>query len=1266
MSGFGRGVRVGAAVVALGFWVAGPQATGVAAADTTDGSSADAGAKARADTRAGAHTRTPNGPRTDSDRGERASRTGVAPAAAAANKSDRRPVPAAAVTVPVAVVAAGDLARLPAVAPVVAQPVSAPVAAAPVAQPVPAAGAQTLGAAGSLRGASLGTLDGGLNWPGLPGSPVADFMAGALLLARRTTAQSTQTAQASQTLVVSTLADAGAGSLRQAIINANAAGGDSEITFSVAGTIRVGATALPAVLAPGTVIDATTAPGYAGAPVVRIDFENTAGLTLAASASDSQILGLSLVDASGAGVTIAASDTIVNGNYIGLWGDGSTVEANHGDGILVVAGADGNIIGTGSLSTFVLANVISGNRGNGVTIAGGTANTVAANYIGTDVTGTSPRSNWGNGIQLTAGAAGNLIGGVVSGGNDPTDGVFYVPPQGNLISANFGNGVLIDAAATGNQLSGNFIGTSALGSSPLGNNGDGVAIVEADGNRLVGTTSLQNPFVFYNVVSGNRGNGLRITDSDNTVVHASFFGVGADNSSAVPNFGNGMLVTGNSQFVDAGGEIPLGNVMSGNYRNGIEVRDTAGGVISFNNFVGQVAFGGALPNLQAGIRITSSNPNFDPGDTTTWNRIRTSLVGGNIGNGIEFLGDAYGAEVTETAVGTTNTIRGALPNQRNGILIGDNANTIAIGGFQPSVEEAGSNFSVYSSGNYGYGIVFAGNAHDISVFDTRVGLGGGAEIDTASKLPNGKGGILIGRGTYNITIGGPRDAVNPGLRYFNEIVANTGNGVTAEGTVNLRLLGNTISGNTASGVVLKNTPDAVVGAPLAGNTITRNGRYGIYAGGRLTDSIIQSSTISENGSTGVRLSWARDITVGGTDLIRLNTITDNNGWGILATGYSRGTTISANNVSGNTRGNVNTTFTFGMTVAPPTVSYSLTQGVTDSAGDTLSVDGWQGLSTAGTPGQYLISGTTANPNGNGASAGLLYSGPITTVGGTGYVMLMPDQGTATTFSTTTYSADALADGQLRIVGTYTNTGATNELGFVFTGTVDDLATPANYTSLPFPTSSATWNVPHSTSGGLVVGNYDSSTFEGKPAGAGRAYIYDAVNQTYLVPNFVYPGSAGNTAYGIWWNGGTSYTIVGGYSNLPVNNLLEPRVPLSEALLVDFDSATGRFSNWTSYRYTDPVTGFSGITHFEGVSGVEPGKYTMAAVALVEGVPVAGFVTVFRRPDGSFGDLLWTSLTPPVSGSTPFADSVYGNAVVGIAPTAGAVNAYQAVVVPSSG
>lgn len=106
---------------------------------------------------------------------------------------------------------------------------------------------------------------------------------------------------------------------------------------------------------------------------MRVDFQNTQGLVIGGSADESQILGLSLVDAAVAGVTIAASDTILTGNYIGVREDGRTVEANRGDGILLTAGADGNIIGNLSPWNFVLANVISGNRGNGITIAGGSA-----------------------------------------------------------------------------------------------------------------------------------------------------------------------------------------------------------------------------------------------------------------------------------------------------------------------------------------------------------------------------------------------------------------------------------------------------------------------------------------------------------------------------------------------------------------------------------------------------------------------------------------------------------------------------------------------------------------------------------------------------------------------------------------------------------------------------------------------------------------------------------------------------------------------------
>jgi hypothetical protein len=73
---------------------------------------------------------------------------------------------------------------------------------------------------------------------------------------------------------------------------------------------------------------------------------------------------------------------------------------------------------------------------------------------------------------------------------------------------------LIDTNSRNNQLNGNFIGTTADGDSALGNAIDGVHINGADGNALIGCTFVENPFAYYNVVSGNGANGLHITDSN--------------------------------------------------------------------------------------------------------------------------------------------------------------------------------------------------------------------------------------------------------------------------------------------------------------------------------------------------------------------------------------------------------------------------------------------------------------------------------------------------------------------------------------------------------------------------------------------------------------------------------------------------------------------------------------------------------------------------------------------------------------------------------
>src|SRR5689334_16366933 len=70
---------------------------------------------------------------------------------------------------------------------------------------------------------------------------------------------------------VTTTADSGAGSLRQAVMDANGFAGSDVITFSIPGsgvhTITLTSGALPQLTQPVS-IDGTTQPGYAGTPLI--------------------------------------------------------------------------------------------------------------------------------------------------------------------------------------------------------------------------------------------------------------------------------------------------------------------------------------------------------------------------------------------------------------------------------------------------------------------------------------------------------------------------------------------------------------------------------------------------------------------------------------------------------------------------------------------------------------------------------------------------------------------------------------------------------------------------------------------------------------------------------------------------------------------------------------------------------------------------------------------------------------------------------------
>jgi hypothetical protein len=570
-------------------------------------------------------------------------------------------------------------------------------------------------------------------------------------------------------------------------------------------------------------LDATTAPTYAGtAPVVEVNANQNGGLIFATGSAGSQLLGLAVDNASGNGVTLNAGSITLNGNYIGLNLAGAA-SGNAGDGVYVSSTSSNNVIGlNASGASGVVANVISGNAGNGLSLHGSSGNVVAANRIGTNAAGAAAIGNAGNGIWVTAGSNYNEIGGTAfvdaatGATNNPTGNkgtvtpVFVVPPLGNLVSGNGQAGILIDTNSQSNALNGNFIGTTANGDAALGNATDGVWINGAPNNALVGCQFFNNPFVYYNVVDGNGANGLHITSASQTTVQGNFFGISANNATAVKNVGDGILVDGSSSSTLVGGVIPLGNVAAGNGLNGIEVTGTSSGFVSFNTFAGLQAFGAAVPNGNDGILVSATGGN---------QTLQTNVVSGNLNNGIELAGSASGVTIEPNMVGVNTIGMAALPNGNDGILIGGTAHGNVIGGYTLSVIPQNT-----ISGNAGYGIAIIGQAYGNQIINSFIGtnVAGEAAVAAPSYQGNKLGGVYIGGSSTNDLIGGP--GTNPSQPQRNVISGNSGNGVTlAAGTSFIQVVGNLVGVDRTDTNLLSNLGVAIYVDPAStSDTVTGN------------------------------------------------------------------------------------------------------------------------------------------------------------------------------------------------------------------------------------------------------------------------------------------------------------------------------------------------------------------------------------------------------------------------------------------------------------
>ena len=555
-----------------------------------------------------------------------------------------------------------------------------------------------------------------------------------------------------QSFVVTNVNNHGAGSLRDAIINANATMGTDTISFNIPGPgVKVISLliALPEVT-DRVVIDATTQPGYAGAPLIELDGTGLGtavnGNGLSIKAGGSTVRGLAIVNfRSGSGISLNSCDNnVIQGNYIGIGANGTIARQNQ-RGMQLTNSSNNSIGGT----TAAARNVISGNSLNALEINGGNANAIQGNFIGTNAAGTAELHNSSGVVIFNAASIDNLIGGTAAG-------------AGNLISGNPGGGIITSGNST--KIQGNLIGTDVTGTKKIPN----TTGVSANGqNILVGGVTV----AARNVISGNSSDGVNIRGAGSKV-QGNFIGTDVTGTVALSNSGNGVSA-GEGGALIGGAEPGARNIISanGSFSNNCNVSlgfNNSGAVATVQgNYIGTDVTGTkALGGSSAGINITSNNHLI--GGLVP--EARNVISGNSIGIQLGFFSTTVGNVIQGNFIGLNAAGTGPLPNNQQGIAINGAVNN-TIGGSQI---EAANRIAFNGAG----GVTISGNAQGNSVRGNSIFSNNGLGIDL------GANGVTANDGSDPDT--GPNN-----LQNFPVItgVLSSNNSTTIQGT--LKSLSNT-------------------------------------------------------------------------------------------------------------------------------------------------------------------------------------------------------------------------------------------------------------------------------------------------------------------------------------------------------------------------------------------------------------------------------------------------------------------------------------------
>ena len=493
------------------------------------------------------------------------------------------------------------------------------------------------------------------------------------------------------TFTVTNTNDAGAGSFRQALLDANASPGEDLIQFAIpgAGPHTIQPVALLPLISDPVTIDGYTQPGASpntNGPrqgtnaVLKIELNGDAGdARLTIDASGTVIRGLVLNGTLAQFFIRQGSGSVIAGCFIGTDPTG-TIRVGVTGRVVTVQGS-GNIVGG---PTSADRNLISGVNGEAVFLLG-TNNVLQNNIIGLDASGTFILGNLGGVVVKDAG---NIVGGPSTDVGNVITGNGGGPPGSG--GQGTGGGVTIQHAS-GIRVTGNLIGTDVTGTIALANSHA----------RGISTHSATDTFIGDiegggNVVLiGETGDAAILTGFDSARIHIEDNLIGLDISGANaigPRIGLGILIAQSGP-----GNVIRGNTIAG-FVNGILLGNGDDNTIQGNR-IGTNASGTAiLGNTGQGIQVATTGNLIGGTEASDGN-----VIGGNV-RGIAL--QVPGNTVQGNFIGTDPTGTIALPNI-SGIEVWGGATGGLIGGSEPGA----GNLIAF---NHGFGVAVDAAQNGIS------------------------------------------------------------------------------------------------------------------------------------------------------------------------------------------------------------------------------------------------------------------------------------------------------------------------------------------------------------------------------------------------------------------------------------------------------------------------------------------------------------------------------------------------------------------------